>query len=104
MSVAFKDFRSVARSVGSKIVYAWEWPNVPENKYSVSDRERLNSLSSYFTALTSVTGSAACIATQCYTPAVIIPAALLAIAVGRYTAGITSEKLRSKKNSDVSPK
>ena len=104
MSIALKDFRSAARAAGERIEYIWDWPNVPGKQYSVKDREKLRSLSTYFTALTSVTGAAVCIALQCYKPAVVIPVATFAAIGGHYMAGVFFEVTRSKNKSPPEPK
>lgn len=101
--MSLQDFKDAVRSAGLKIEHAWDWPIVPENKYSASDRDRYKSLRSCFTAVASTTGAATCIALQTYSPAVIIPVAIAAIAGAHYIAGATSEYLRSRNRSGPDP-
>lgn len=100
MSSLIQKFQSAACAAGHKVAYAWDWPLVPENNYSETDRDRHKSLRQNFVAVASTTGAAACIVLQLYSPSIIIPATIAAIAGAHYMAGVVSEKRRTRSRSE----
>jgi hypothetical protein len=105
MSSMLQEFVSAARSIGSRIAFAWDWPTVPGNDFTSEERQRLRDLSLYFSTIAAI-GAGGLATVKGAEPVNVVTLSAVSVLAGHYLACVVSniQHRRHRKSRHKIPK